>query len=274
MTRKFAKGSIAVGFLVVGFLFCAIANLNTVVNEVNITIRGESPPASLKLAVLSDLHVSESDLDKLKGLMSNVTQQDPDLILFLGDYISNPGSLSDVDTHRSNVLKLISRTNGIPAVSVMGNYESWSDREQWSKSFREHPLLVLENETAEIKTKKGEVCVRGFGDAYTNYFEYVDDPKSCDGKMRFSITHDPAGAFHSEIKGLIFAGHTHCGQISLPFIGPLWVPSKAPKEGWCGLLKMEDRVIYTSSGVGYSIFPIRIGTQSQWDLITVNFQAE
>jgi predicted MPP superfamily phosphohydrolase len=271
MFRKVIKYLLIISSSLFIGLFYMWGNLHTAENELSITIRGENPPAPLKVAILSDLHISESDLDKLKGLMSDVVQKDPDLILFLGDYISNPDSLSDVDTHRSNVLKLISQTNGIPAVSVMGNYESWSDREQWSKSFREHSLLVLENETAEIDTKKGVVCVRGFGDAYTNYFGYVDYPESCDGKMRFSMTHDPAGAFHSEIKGLIFAGHTHCGQVSLPFIGPLWVPSKAPKEGWCGLLKMEDRVIYTSSGVGYSILPIRIGTQSQWDLITVNF---
>ena len=56
------------------------------------------------------------------------------------------------------------------------------------------------------------------------------------------------GHFDARVKGLVLAGHTHCGQINLPFLGPLWVPTDAPKSAHCGLYQDEQRQVYVSSG--------------------------
>ena len=71
----------------------------------------------------------------------------------------------------------------------------------------------------------------------------------------------------SGMDGLFISGHTHCGQISFPFIGPLWVPTEAPKEAHCGLYQDNMRTVFTTSGVGTTIFPVRFGAQSNWDLL-------
>ena len=76
---------------------------------------------------------------------------------------------------------------------------------------------------------------------------------------------------NKEVKGLVIAGHTHCGQVSIPFIGPLWVPSSAPSEGHCGLYIDSERTLFVTSGVGTSILPLRYGAQSQWDLINIQY---
>ena len=62
----------------------------------------------------------------------------------------------------------------------------------------------------------------------------------------------------------------NCGQISFPFIGPLWVPTEAPEEAHCGLYQDNMRTVFTTSGVGTTILPIRYGAQSNWDLLTIN----
>jgi len=67
----------------------------------------------------------------------------------------------------------------------------------------------------------------------------------------------------------VLAGHTHCGQIRLPLLGALYVPSDAPKRGHCGLYIDGQRQIFVSSGVGTSVLPIRFLAQAQWDLITL-----
>ena len=81
---------------------------------------------------------------------------------------------------------------------------------------------------------------------------------------KLTITHDPAGAFDHRIKGLV----THWGQVSLPFIGPLWVPTDAPSFAHCGLCE-GDITVFTTSGVGVAILPIRYRAQSQWDFISL-----
>ena len=92
-------------------------------------------------------------------------------------------------------------------------------------------------------------------------------PDECKSLPELTITHDPAGAFDRRVKGLVIAGHTHCGQVSLPFIGPLWVPTDAPSFAHCGLHEGGNITVFVTSGVGTSIIPLRFGAQSQWDLI-------
>lgn len=115
--------------------------------------------------------------------------------------------------------------------------------------------------------------MRGFGDACTGRFRYVGFPDTCAGLPTVSITHDPAGAFRGGVRGLVIAGHTHCGQIRLPLIGAPWVPSEAPKDAWCGLYADNERTVYVTSGVGTSVVPFRLGAPARWDLIDLRFRA-
>ena len=86
---------------------------------------------------------------------------------------------------------------------------------------------------------------------------------------KITLTHDPAGAFHKDVTGLVISGHTHCGQIRFPLIGSLWVPTEAPSKAHCGLYKDSQRTVFTTSGIGTALLPLRIGTQAQWDFLTI-----
>ena len=130
----------------------------------------------------------------------------------------------------------------------------------------------MENETDLIETSSGVVCIRGFGDDYTGQYRYINFPQTCNDLPKLSITHDPAVAFYEDVKGLVIAGHTHCGQVSIPFIGPLWVPSNAPSEGHCGLHIDSETTLFVTSGVGTSILPLRYGAQSEWDLMSIYYK--
>ena len=100
----------------------------------------------------------------------------------------------------------------------------------------------------------------------------MDFPNSCNKKIKLSLTHDPAGAFDNRVKGLVLAAHTHCGQVRIPFYGALWIPSSAPDEATCGLYKDNQRTVFTTSGAGTTVFPVRVGTQSSWDLLEISFK--
>lgn len=261
----------------VGWSLLATINLNlrTQRNDVSIVMRDpEVMSTQLKVAVLGDIHVRE-DLEALtafRQLVLEIKNADPDLILFAGDYVESPGSILNLSTHRERIVKVIAQTKLIPRLVVLGNYETWSDAERWYEEFRRHDVEVLENEVRVLKTRGGVICVRGFGDNYTGRYRYVDFPRQCDDKPKLTMTHDPAAAFKENVHGLVVAGHTHCGQIKLPLVGVLWVPSDAPANGICGLYTDRDRTVFVTSGVGTSILPIRFGTQSHWDFITVRFE--
>lgn len=98
----------------------------------------------------------------------------------------------------------------------------------WLKAFENKRANILENEIAKLIAKDQSICIRGLGDYYTRKFKYIEFPPECRTSIKFSVTHDPAGGFQKDTDGLILAGHTHFGQISLTFMKASWIPSTAP----------------------------------------------
>jgi predicted MPP superfamily phosphohydrolase len=67
--------------------------------------------------------------------------------------------------------------------------------------------------------------------------------------------------------GLWFAGHTQCGQVSLPFFKSIFAPTKAPRAAHCGTYQNRDMTLITSSGIGNSLINIRFYSKSQIELV-------
>ncbi len=256
-----------------GFLAYSISkNLKTQRNDVSISLNDpQVGPLSLNLAVVSDTHLHErqAHLTSFRELVLAVKASGPDLVVFVGDYIAHPTKIRDLSGHRENIANIIKLLEPLPSAAVLGNYESWSNADRWLSEFERLGINVLENEVRVINTAKGNLCVRGLGDRFTNRYQYVEFPDACGKLPKITITHDPAGAFYNKAEGFFIAGHTHCGQISLPLIGPLWVPSDAPKSAHCGLYQDDMRSVFVTSGVGTSILPLRFGTRSYWDMLNL-----
>ena len=272
---KITTTLIIIGLVVCYFLTAIYLNLQTERNDVSIPINDtDGKSVSLTIAVLGDVHLSEDpvSLAKFRDLVLEVKTAKPDLIVFVGDYTDNPIAIDNMSIHRDNIINAIKLVNPIPRAIVLGNYESWSDADEWLDEFDRLGVDVMENETRILETDKGSICIRGFGDNFTARYRYVDYPDECEGVPKLSITHDPSAAFYKDVKGLVIAGHTHCGQVSIPFIGPLWVPSSAPSAGHCGLYTDSERTLFVTSGVGTSILPLRYGAQSEWDLMSIYYK--
>lgn len=253
------------------FIYAVLGNLK--VERNNISIHIQDPyvaPRSLSIAVLGDIHLPEGNehLEEFRELLLEVRAAMPDLVLLVGDYVKDPRG-RDLSGHRENIIEAMKLVDPVPRAIVLGNYESWSDADDWLSEFERIGTDAMENEVTIFETAKGPICVRGLGDYFTSRFVYVDYPEACKSIPKLTITHDPAGAFDRRVEGLVIAGHTHCGQISLPYIGPLWVPTDAPPFAYCGLHEGDKNTVFVTSGVGTSIFPLRIGTQSQWDFISL-----
>lgn len=249
-------------------------DLHTQRNDVSFAVPDPvSEPFQLKIAVLGDVHLPEGEaaFEGFRGILREIRQARPDLVLFVGDYTEHPDRIGNMVLHRMNIIKALKSVDWSPRAIVLGNYESWSNAPQWLAEFSRMGVRVMENQVDQIDTAKGRICIRGFGDKYTGRFRYLDFPPECKDLPRLSIMHDPAGAFDPRFRGLAIAGHTHCGQVQVPFMGPVWVPSTVPPEARCGLYRDEQRTLFVTSGVGTSILPIRFWAPSQWDLLDVKW---
>jgi len=116
------------------FLIAIYLNLQPQRNDVSISlIDPDVRSTSLTIAVIGDVHLSEGvgPLNKFRALLLDVKAADPDLIVFVGDYTANPSGIDNMPIHRVNIINTLKLVNPIPRAVVLGNYESWSDADEW-----------------------------------------------------------------------------------------------------------------------------------------------
>lgn len=232
-------------------------------------LRSDLVKAPLTVAFIADLHVQESPraYRALDNLIDKVLIAQPDLVILAGDYTDAPADVYDMYRHQREVANRLARLSILPIVAVPGNYETWSDTASWKQAFAQFNLILSENQVDFLTTDQGMICIVAYGDHYTDRFENLSIPKTCNDLTTITVTHDPAAVFAHDLHGLILAGHTHCGQVNLPLIGAPWTPSTAPEPAICGRYQDNKRTLYVTSGVGHSLLPIRLGTSSEWDLL-------
>ena len=219
---------------------------------------------TISIAFISDLHLTDSDLasGRLERLLEEVEGHLPQAILLGGDF--SEGHRENSERIRS-IAGLLGGSTEIPMFAVLGNHEI--DKLEWSIELQRAGVTVLRNQV--IWVSELALCLRGLGDMYSGDYRFVDFPDTCENSKKLSFLHDPAGAFHPSMRGYVLAGHTHCGQINPPIVGPIWVPSGAPREAWCGSYKSEQITLHVSSGVGTSLLPLRIFASPAWALVTI-----
>ena len=218
-------------------------------------------------ALVSDIHLNNSEAawSKWKNIIDAVNGQDPDYVFLLGDYTAEIYDQAALAAFQTRFLSSIA-TFEAPTFSVLGNHETWNGRNSWIEAFDAANSTVLENK-ATIGTGPKRLCIIGVGDSYTGFAEM---PKySCDGLPQVTITHDPFAGFDLEGTGLWFAGHTHCGQVSLPFFKSIFAPTKAPRSAHCGTYQDREMTLITSSGIGNSLIDIRFYSKSQIELVNL-----
>jgi uncharacterized protein len=142
---------------------------------------------------------------------------------------------------------------------VLGNHDWWNDGERITKALRQAGLTVLENEARRIEYGGGSFWVAGVADMWTRKPDIAgslaqvnsDDPV-------ILITHNPD--IFPDVPprvSLTLAGHTHGGQVNLPFIGRPVVPSNFGERYASGHVVEDGRHLFVGDGIGTSIIPVR-----------------
>ena len=234
------------------------------------TVKVETPLPHLRVAILSDLHAGAPfiTIDKVRSIVDRILGEQPDLVLLLGDFVVGHG-----DQHRAvpgghyvpidetvGELKRLRAPLGVYA--VLGNHDEWDENgEKARAAFRSAHIPVLTNESTKVLVKDAPLWLVGVGDVETGK-DNVDQAIANVpiGAPTLVFSHEP-DIFPSVPPwvGLTVAGHTHGGQVSLPFIGAPIVPSRYGQRYVRGLVTEEGRKLYVTSGVGTSILPIRFG---------------
>jgi len=227
-----------------------------------------TPP--LRIALLSDIHASRPDLSpaRLSRIVGRVNAQHPDLVLITGDFMSTKAIALPNNPPATALAPLRGLRAPLGAITVFGNHDHWTKTAAVQAALRAAHIRVLSNEAVRV----GPLTIGGIDDMVTGHAK----PRALYRRMaempgpRLLLSHSPDIFPETPASiGLTLAGHTHCGQIVLPLLGPLATGSRYGERYMCGLVRERGRTLVVSAGLGTSIVPLRYGAQPDLWLLTL-----
>ena len=210
-----------------------------------------------RIVHLSDIHLGALvPAAFVAGVVEKANRLKPDIIACTGDFVHARNSTREVDA----VWPILSRLRAVHGVySVLGNHDHWADGER-SLEWLQRSGQDVRHTCKAIYRGRDRIVIGGAGDFMED--ELKIDPcfaATDDGDCRILLTHNPDSIdtrFETPLS-LILSGHTHGGQVVLPFLGPPVLPV-INKRYSSGLIETDKGGLFISKGIGWSILPIRI----------------
>lgn len=224
---------------------------------------GTRPP--LRIAFASDFHAGSTTHPRLlAGACEALARCEPNVVLLGGDFVT---------MRASAIHRLARQLERVPAshgkYAVLGNHDLRADRATVTGALHDAGIRVLTNEHAMLAPPYEDIAVCGLEDA-TRGEPRADHALDTPAARRIVLMHSPEGlrAIGERAFDLAFCGHTHGGQIALPWGTPVVVPrgrlNRRFHKGRFDLRReypresRGQRALLVSSGVGCSTIPVRL----------------
>jgi uncharacterized protein len=227
----------------------------------------------LRIAALADLHTGAPHItvDKIREIVSTVNAARPDLIVLLGDYVIHGVAGGRFVPVEQTAAALRDLRAPLGVFAVLGNHDWWHDGPRCARALEAVGIRVLEDTAAEVAVRGRPLWIAGVSDARTRpaAIGRALAPVPT-GAPVIALTHNPDLFVRVPTRVLLtLAGHTHGGQVNLPVLGRLIVPSQFGERYAIGHIHEDGRDLFVSSGIGTSIIPVRFRVPPEISLITV-----
>lgn len=226
----------------------------------------------MRIAVIADLHACEPWMPpaRIAEIVAEANRLAPDLTLLLGDYVAGMGrfrtAVVPIEVWAAALAELEAPL-GVHA--VLGNHDWGADVPAIRAAFARAGINEMENTALRLAAPGGApFWLAGLGDqlAWTGpKTRGVDDlpgtlAQLTDAAPVVLMAHEPdIFAGMDDRVSLTISGHTHGGQVNLPFFGSPVVPSHYGQRYVYGHIVEEGRQIVVSGGLGCSLLPVRFG---------------
>jgi uncharacterized protein len=236
-------------------------------------------PAELNgfsIALLSDFHYDPYfSIHPMQTAVPMVNALHPDLVVLTGDFVSIP------PFHRyarraaltagpcSQILRQLQSPHGLWA--VLGNHDDETDPVIITNILRSAGISVLANESAPIEVKGSRFWLSGVNDVLSRTSDlHATLAKVPRDEVSVLLAHEPdyADFVSRHPVDLQLSGHSHGGQIRLPFLPPLFEPALARKY-IAGLYSIGPLTLYTNRGLGTVGIPARFDCPPEITLLSL-----
>jgi uncharacterized protein len=216
----------------------------------------------LRVVQVSDLHMTSASTIHVQ-MVERVQALKPDAIFVTGDLVDTSSAVTDL-------------------VGLLGNLDApagiWAVPGNW-----DHTANAIDSLTTALPTAKVKLLINQSQPLEDGlWIVGVDDPASGNDQLDQAVKDVPSGVrrlllAHSpdivpnlggQTFDLILAGHTHGGQINLPFLNGTWLKDGPTREYVQGLYQVKGSPLYVNRGIGMTTLPVRIQCRPEITHIT------
>ena len=282
---KGGAGFVGVGGLMLtstGAYAAAQAARDLVITDYRLSLPNWPKGQRLTITVITDLHAGGPNMGigRVREVVDSAIALGSDLVVVLGDYFATHRFITEHVTPPAWAAELARLRAPLGVYAILGNHDWWFGIDGVRNALRNVGLPLLQNGVVHIASPDHRFWLAGLDDQIAhrlglNRFRGEDD---LPGTLARITTDDPVILLAHEPDifvevparvALAIAGHTHGGQIRLPFGPPLWVPSAYGARFAYGHIVESKRHMIVSGGLGCSGVPLRLGVPPEIVRVTL-----
>jgi predicted MPP superfamily phosphohydrolase len=230
----------------------------------------------LRILQISDTHYGPlMPMSFLKHVVAQANALKPDVIVLTGDYVHRTPRAIDDGIGVFEGLK-----SRLGTVAVLGNHDHWEGTAECVAAFERIGIPLIDNDRLFLtangfsqEERNDAICVAGVGDMWADEVSMEKALMGVRATMpRILLSHNPDVAETMDARyrvDLMVSGHTHGGQVRLPYLGTPIVPSLYGSKYAGGLCKAPHCPVIVSRGIGLAVLPVRFRVAPEIGLITL-----
>jgi predicted MPP superfamily phosphohydrolase len=229
----------------------------------------------MRIVQISDLHYANyTEPYFIRQVVEYVNRLSADVVVFTGDFISfGLWPYEDIARFANNCAELLSQVKCPIRYACLGNHDYAVNQWMVADALRNHHIPALINRAEPLERDGKRLWIAGTGDAIANEMDLeqaIPAASRKDNEPVILLAHEPDVLKYVAPFGvdLMLSGHTHGGQIRLPFLPPLFLP-KMGIEYVNGLFRMGNTHLYVNRGIGTVNLPFRFDCPPEITVLTL-----
>lgn len=233
----------------------------------------------IKVAIFSDVHLGVyNDKTIIKKIVKKIEKEKPDLVIIPGDFIYflDREKLAEEFFDLKNI--------SVPVLAVLGNHDYGKAENNISSELNSTleslNIIMLDNKVASLNLEGKKIEFIGTEDIWVgnpNYEVLRKNDSDAPADFTFFVSHNPDTSY--EVKDLskeeykkidlMISGHTHAGQMRIPFLYKYIIPTKHNFDH--GFYNISDINLFVNSGIGTVGLPLRLFNFPEISILNIKY---
>lgn len=228
-----------------------VTTTDVVVRRFRVALPGWRGPA-FRIAHASDFHVNPG-LPKAyyRRVLERLEEARADFVVLTGDFVTRPEAIP--------ALAQLLRPLGLHGTfAVLGNHDYWAEPDGVRAALRGAGICLLTDEPARVDVDGGTIQIAGCDHPWGGRGCAI--PPAPEGVVSVVLSHTPDNIYRISRQSahLMFSGHNHAGQVRLPWLGSVVIPSRYGRRFDHGHFVVNGTHLFVTGGVGAANPPLRI----------------